>query len=128
MHGGAERHGGGRRRPNRAVAALLAAAAALAIAGCSDPGSGAGSSSGPSIVTGEQVVTACFQSYFYNGILPKASAQANCKSCVVDVLRKLGVDPTSGENVADMLTGDRLSSVDIRSLQNGCNEPDANAQ
>jgi hypothetical protein len=106
---------------------VIATVTALALAGCSDPGNG-GSSSGPPLVTGEQVVTACFQSYFYNGILPRASAQANCKSCVVDQLRKLGVDPTSGENVIDMLTGDRLSSSDIQSLQDNCNESDANEQ
>ena len=79
-------------------------------------------------MTGEQVVTSCFQNYFYNGILPKASAEANCRSCVVNQLRKLGVDPSTGENVIDMLTGDRLSSSAIQSLQSKCNESDANAQ
>jgi hypothetical protein len=109
---------------------VTAALAALAIAGCSDPGSGGsgGSNGGPPLVTGEQVVTACFHSYFYNGILPRASAEANCRSCVVDQLRKLGIDPASGENVIDMLTGDRLDSADIQALQTNCNESDANAQ
>jgi hypothetical protein len=106
---------------------VITVVAALAIAGCSDSSSGGGNS-GPPLVTGEQVVSSCFQNYFYNGILPKASAEANCKSCVVDQLRKLGVDPASGENVIDMLTGDRLSSSDIQSLQGKCNESDANAQ
>lgn len=127
MHGGTEHHGIGRRHHGRAGAALIAVVAALAIAGCSDPGNGP-SSSGPPLVTGEQVVTACFQSYFYNGILPKAAAQANCKSCVVDRLHKLGVNPSGGENVIDMLTGDRLSSADIQTLQSNCNESDANEQ
>ncbi len=106
---------------------MIASLVALAIAGCSDPSSG-GTNNGPPLVTGEQVVTSCFQNYFYNGILPKASAEANCRSCVVDQLRKLGVDPSSGENVIDMLTGDRLSNSDIQSLQSKCNESDANAQ
>jgi hypothetical protein len=116
-----------RRRRRRATAAALAVVIGLAIAGCSDSSSG-GSSDQPPLVTGEQVVTSCFQSYFYNGILPKASAQANCKSCVVDQLRKLDVNPTSGENVMDMLTGDRLSNSDIQSLQSNCNESDASSQ
>jgi hypothetical protein len=107
---------------------VIATAMAIAIAGCSDPSSSGGSSGGPPLVTGEQVVTACFQSYFYNGILPRASAQANCKSCVVAQLRKLGVAPGSGETVIDMLTGDRLGSSDIKSLQQNCNESDASAQ
>ena len=106
---------------------MITLVAALAIAGCSDPSSGGGNS-GPPLVTGEQVVSSCFQNYFYNGILPKASAEANCRSCVVDQLSKLGVDPASGENVIDMLTGDRLSSSDIQSLQGKCNESDASAQ
>jgi hypothetical protein len=80
------------------------------------------------MVTGEQVVTSCFQNYFYNGVLPKASAQANCKSCVVDRLHTLGVNPASGENAVDMLTGDRLSNSDIQSLQNSCDESDVNEQ
>lgn len=109
------------------AAALIALLVALAIAGCSDPSSG-GTGNGPPLVTGEQVVSSCFQNYFNNGILPKASAEANCKSCVVDQLRKLGVDPSSGEDVIDMLTGDRLSNSDIQSLQSKCNESDANAQ
>jgi hypothetical protein len=108
------------------VAAVLAVVVGVAIAGCSDPSSGGGNQ--PPLVTGEQVVTACFQSYFYNGILPKAAAEANCKSCVVDRLRKLGVDPASGENVIDMLTGDRLDNSDIQSLQSNCNESDASSQ
>jgi hypothetical protein len=116
-----------RRHRGRAVAAVLAVVVGVAIAGCSDPSSG-GSSNQPPLVTGEQVVTACFQSYFYNGILPKAAAEANCKSCVVDRLRKLGVDTAGGENVMDMLTGDRLSNSDIQSLQSNCNESDASSQ
>lgn len=79
-------------------------------------------------MTGEQVVTACFHAYFYNGILPKSAAQANCQSCVVDQLRKLGVQPSSGENVADMLTGDRLASSAIQTLQSTCDVSDANSQ
>jgi hypothetical protein len=129
VHGRADRQSIAHRRRGRAAAAAIATVTALAITGCSDPSSGVGGSSGgPPLVTGEQVVTACFQSYFYNGILPRASAESNCKSCVVDQLRKLGVSPSSGENVIDMLTGDRLSSSDIQSLQNNCNESDANEQ
>lgn len=96
--------------------------------GCSESGGGGGSSSGPPVVTGEQVVTACTHAYFYNGILPRSAAQANCLSCVVDQLRKLGVRPASGENVADMLTGDRLADSDIQSLQNTCEVSDASSQ
>ncbi|HEX3615834.1 MAG TPA: hypothetical protein VHU61_04825 [Solirubrobacteraceae bacterium] len=131
MHGRADRQSIARRwRGRAAAAAVIATLTTLAIAGCSDPSSAGGgsSSSTPPLVTGEQVVTACFQSYFYNGILPRASAESNCRSCVVDQLRKLGVSPSSGENVIDMLTGDRLSSSDIQSLQNNCNESDANEQ
>lgn len=80
------------------------------------------------VVTGEQVLTTCVQEYFANGILTKASAEANCKACVVGKLAKLGVRPAAGETVMDMLTGDRLSSADVQTLQNTCTEPDANAQ
>jgi hypothetical protein len=117
-----------RQHRGRAMVAVLAVVVGVAIAGCSDPSSGGAGSGQPPLVTGEQVVTACFQSYFYNGILPKTAAEANCKSCVVDRLRKLGVDPASGEDVIDMLTGDRLSNSDIQSLQSNCNESDASSQ
>jgi hypothetical protein len=79
-------------------------------------------------VTGAQVVTACFQDYFYNGILPRAAARANCTACVVGRLRTLGIRPSDGENVGDMLTGDRLSGSEIRSLENSCREADAGSQ
>lgn len=130
MHAGVDRHGAGRRHRRRAPAVSFAVALALAVAGCGGTSNGASSGSnktGP-LVTGEQVVTACFQDYFYNGILPKAAARANCKSCVVDRLRKLGIRPVSGETVMDMLTGDRLSNAHIQLLQNSCDESDANAQ
>lgn len=104
---------------------------ALAVAGCGQGTNGSGnvvSSNGVPLVTGEQVVTACYQAYFYNGILPKSSAKTNCSSCVVAQLRKLGVRPAVGENVIDMLTGDRLSSAQIQSLQSSCGVSDANTQ
>ena len=100
---------------------------ALVAAGCSEGSSGSGNG-GPPLVTGEQVVTACYQDYFYNGILPKAAARANCTSCVVGQLRKLGIVPATGENVTDMLTGERLSSSAIQALQTGCSVSDANSQ
>jgi hypothetical protein len=116
----------------RALALGAAILVALAASGCGEANNGssdgsAGSSAAP-LVTGEQVVTACFHAYFYNGILPKTAAQANCQSCVVDQLRKLGVQPSSGENVADMLTGDRLASSAIQTLQSTCDVSDANSQ
>lgn len=79
-------------------------------------------------MTGEQVVTTCFQDYFYNGILPKAAAQTNCTACVVGRLRDLGIRPSGGETVIDMLTGDRLDAAEIQSLQNACSEADASSQ
>lgn len=127
MHARADRHVTARRRRARALTASFAVAVALAAAGCASDAD-TGSTNSPPLVTGEQVVTSCFQNYFYNGILPKTSAQSNCKSCVVDELHKLGVNPASGENVIDMLTGDRLSNSDIQSLQSNCNETDANEQ
>jgi hypothetical protein len=118
------------RRPRRrALTACAAVLLALAAAGCGEASNGSSASNGgPPLVTGEQVVTACFHAYFYNGILPKSAAQANCQTCVVDQLRKLGVRPSSGENVADMLTGDRLASSDIQTLQSTCDVSDANSQ
>jgi hypothetical protein len=127
VHAGADRHGITRHRRGRALTASFAVAVALATAGCASDAD-TGSTNSPPLVTGEQVVTSCFQNYFYNGILPRASAQSNCKSCVVDELHKLGVNPASGENAIDMLTGDRLSNSDIQSLQSNCNETDANEQ
>jgi hypothetical protein len=115
-----------RRCRGRALTASVALVVALTAAGCAGgTGSGATSSSNPPIVTGEQVVTSCFHNYFYNGILPKASAQANCETCVVGQLRKLGIRPTAGATVLDMLTGVRLSSSTIQKLQNVCNITDA---
>lgn len=133
MHARADRQGAVRRHRVRALTGAVAVAVALVTAGCSDPGGGGGGggvsqSNGAPLVTGEQVVTACFQAYFYSGVLPKASARSNCTSCVVDHLRGLGIRPSSGENVSDMLTGDRLSSSDIASLENFCNGADASSQ
>ncbi|MGH3493188.1 MAG: hypothetical protein ACRDQ1_08110, partial [Sciscionella sp.] len=113
---------------NRRVLTLgVAVTVAIGTAGC-----GSGATSGKSgtvpVVTGEQVLTTCVHDYFDNGILTKASAKANCESCVVDKLAKLGVRPAAGETVIDMLTGDRLSSSDVQTLQNACTEADANAQ
>ena len=130
MTAAADRKSSLRARRRRALAGGLALVVALAVAGCSDSNGagGSGSGGGPPLVTGEQVVTSCFHAYFYNGILPKSAAQANCQSCVVAQLRKLGIRPTGGENVADMLTGDRLASSDIQSLQSNCNVSDASSQ
>ena len=129
MHAGADRHRIARRYRGRALSACVA----LAAAGCSSSTNTGGSGNSSSntaapIVTGEQVVTSCFQNYFDNGILPKASAQANCTSCVVQQLSKLGIKPAAGENVIDMLTGDRLSNSAVQTLQGACDESDANAQ
>ena len=129
MRAGADRQNSVRGRRRRALAGGLALVVALAVAGCSDSnGAGGSTGGGPPLVTGEQVVSSCFHAYFYNGILPKSAAQANCQSCVVAQLRKLGVRPTGGENVVDMLTGDRLASADIQSLQSNCNVSDASSQ
>lgn len=115
------------RQRRRGLAVILAAVLALAIAGCGSATT-TQSNAAPEIVTGEQVITSCFQNYFYNGILPRSAAKANCSSCVVQKLRKLGIQPGAGENEADVLTGVRLSSSDINSLQSACNESDANEQ
>jgi hypothetical protein len=115
------------RRRRRGLAATFATLLALAASGCasdaSSPASGA-----PEIVTGEQVIDSCFQNYFYNGILPRSAARANCSSCVENKLRRLGIQPTAGESEMDVLTGVRLSSSDVNSLQSACNESDASAQ
>lgn len=115
----------------RALGAGVAGLVALGASGCGagTPSGGASQAIGtPEIVTGAQVITSCYQNYFYNGILPRAAAKANCSSCVEQRLRVLGIRPTAGENEADVLTGVRLSSRDINSLQTACNETDASAQ
>lgn len=117
-----------RRRRGRALSAVAGLLVAIGAAGCAGQGSSAASSNNPPIVTAEQVVTSCFHNYFYNGILTKASAQANCETCVVGQLRKLGIRPTGGETVLDMLTGDRLGSSTIQKLQNVCNITDAGSE
>ena len=109
------------------MTAGFAVVVALMAAGCASDASSGRTNPAP-IVTGEQVVTTCFHNYFDNGILPRASAETNCKSCVVDKLRRLGIQPSAGESVIDMLTGDRLSDSDVQSLQSVCTESDANAQ
>ena len=102
---------------------MAATALALAIAGCASS-----ATQRAIIVTGEQVITSCDQNYFYNGILPQPAAKANCSSCVVQKLHKLGIRAMRGETEADVLTGVRLSNSDINSLQSTCDESDANAQ
>ena len=58
----------------------------------------------------------------------KSAAKTNCSACVEQRLRKLGIRPPQGENEVDLLTGVRLPSSDINSLQSACNETDASAQ
>ncbi len=115
-------------RRRRGLAASFATVIALALAGCADDASNKQAIGTPVIVTGQQVITSCYQNYFYNGILPQSAARTNCSSCVEQKLLKLGVRPSPGENEVDLLTGVRLSSADINVLQNECNETDASAQ
>jgi hypothetical protein len=127
VHAAADRHSIVRRRRGRALTASFAVAVALAAAGCASDAD-TGSTNSPPLVTGQQVVTSCFQNYFYNGILPKSAAETNCSACVEQKLRKLGMRPSPGQNEVDLLTGVRLSSADINVLQNDCNETDASEQ
>lgn len=115
-------------RRRRALAAGFATVVALAATGCASSTPRQQVSGTADIVTGEQVITSCYQDYFYNGILPQSAARANCSACVKQRLRKLGIQPSPGENEADLLTGVRLPSSDINSLQNSCNETDASEQ
>lgn len=130
MHPAALRIDSRRPRRRRALTVSLAVGLALVGAGCASTGQGSpgASSSAPPLVTGEQVITACYHAYFYNGILPKASAESNCTACVVDNLRSLGIRPPSGETVMDMLTGERLSTSQVQALQNACDISSANTQ
>ncbi len=117
-----------RRWRRRALTASLATGLAVLAAGCTSGAQTGASSATPPLVTGEQVIIACYHAYFYNGILPAASAKANCAACVVDNLRSLGVRPPAGETVMDMLTGERLSTGQVQALQNACDISDANTQ
>lgn len=116
-----------RRLRRTALTAAVATVVAIAATGC---GSSASTQTvgTAQIVTGQQIITSCFQNYFYNGILPQSSAKANCSACVIRRLGKLGIRPTAGESEADVLTGVRLSSSVVNSLQSACNEQDASAQ
>jgi hypothetical protein len=115
-------------RRRRALVASFVAVIALVVAGCGSDASQQQAIGTPAIVTGQQVITSCFQNYFYNGILPKSAAETNCSACVEQKLRKLGMRPSPGQNEVDLLTGVRLSSADINVLQNDCNETDASEQ
>jgi hypothetical protein len=115
------------RRGSRAPAAAFAVVLALAAAGCASDASSQ-SAGTPVVATAEQVLTTCVHNYFYNGILPEPAAKANCTSCVVGQLRKLGIRPGAGETEADVLTGVRLGSSDAQSLQDHCTESDAASQ
>jgi hypothetical protein len=115
-------------RRRRALVASFATVIALAVAGCANDASNQQAIGTPAIVTGQQVITSCFQNYFYNGILPQSAAKTNCSACVKQKLSKLGIRPSPGENEVDVLTGVRLSSADINVLQTDCNETDASAQ
>lgn len=108
--------------------ACCATALTLAAAGCGSSTSTQQASGTPPIVTAEQVVTSCYHDYFYNGILPQAAAKANCSTCVRHRLSKLGIHPSPGESETDLLTGARLPSSDISSLQSSCDEADASSQ
>jgi hypothetical protein len=115
-------------RRRRALVASFVTVIALAVTGCASDASNKQAIGTPEIVTGQQVITSCYQNYFYNGILPQSAAKTNCSACVEQKLRKLGVRPSPGENEVDLLTGVRLSSADINVLQNDCNETDASEQ
>ena len=112
----------------RALVAAFATLVALTAAGCGSDTPKQQAIGTPTIVTAQQVITSCYQNYFYNGILTSSSAKANCSSCVELRLRKLGIRPSAGETETDLLTGARLPSSAINSLQNDCNESDANEQ
>lgn len=112
----------------RALVAGLATLVALTAAGCASNTPKQQAIGTPTVVTAQQVITSCYQNYFYNGILTSSSAKANCSSCVELRLHKLGIRPSAGETETDLLTGVRLPSSDINLLQNDCNETDANEQ
>ena len=65
----------------RALVAGLATLVALTAAGCASNTPKQQAIGTPTVVTAQQVITSCYQNYFYNGILPSSSAKANC-SCV----------------------------------------------
>jgi len=118
-------------RAGRRLGALLALLATAGIAaGCgADSGTPTQTSVGTAqIVTAEQVITTCYQDYFYNGVLPAQAARTNCTACVTSHLRQLGIRPPAGESVTDLLTGVRLKAAVIQTLENACTEADASEQ
>jgi hypothetical protein len=109
----------------RASLAVVLAAAALAAGGCTDASlttSTTASSHGSAAL---QVTKTCVENIFYNGLLPKAPAEAECVQCVVNALGQLGFRQTSGESADAMIADVHLTATQSSELSNACSQSDA---
>jgi hypothetical protein len=107
-----------------AVGATLAAVA-LAVAGCTDAEVASSTSAAVAHESAaRQVITTCVDNIFYNGLLPKAPAEAECVQCVVNALGQLGFHQASGESANAMIANVRLTAKQSSELNFACNETD----
>jgi len=102
-----------------------AAAVAVAAAGCTHVKvTSSHKSAAPPQSAVQQVVTTCYKNLYYTGLLPESAAKVNCRYCVADELEKLGVEPTPHETQAALISGAILSSTNMQTLQDACNQND----
>jgi hypothetical protein len=72
-----------------------------------------------------QVKNTCVDNIFYNGLLPKAPAEAECVQCIVRALGQLGLDQTPGESGDVMIADVQLTAEQSSELSNACSQADA---
>jgi hypothetical protein len=109
----------------RASLAVGSAAIAVAAGGCTDAAltrTTTASSHGSAAL---QVTNTCVENIFYNGLLPKAPAEAECVQCVVHALGQLGFKQASGESADAMIADVRLTATQSSELSNACSQSDA---
>lgn len=72
-----------------------------------------------------QVTKTCEHNIFYNGLLPKAAAEAECVQCVVNALGQLGFRQTGGTTADALIADVNLTATQSSELSNACSQSDA---
>ena len=96
----------------------------MALGGCTDAALTTNAPA-PGARAALQVTTTCEHNIFYNGLLPKAPAEAECVQCVVHALGQLGFRRTAGETAEAMIADVQLSATQSSELNNACSQADA---
>jgi hypothetical protein len=113
-----------RRAP--AIAAFVALA--VAVGGCTHVHESSHTTTSNPLTSqsaAQQVITACVNNIYGNGLLPLKPAQAECKQCVVQALAQLGFRVDNGETASALIAGVGLTANQDTELNNACNQSDA---